>query len=133
MLRFILPALLLAWPAFAQIAAPPPETQAAFRAIGPTLGADGVARTAQTLAALQPPPAMPPLRDPSLGPDPRHRLDVFSAGPGARPVPAFVHGSGFVSGDKARPGAFFHDNTGQWAARSGLTRLTIPLLPLARR
>lgn len=135
MLRFILAGLLLAgpfglFPAFAQMAALPPEAQAAIRAIGPTMGPEGVARTAAALAALQPPPAVTPLRDQSYGPDPRHRLDVFSPGPlgsgsGARPVLVFVHGGGFVGGDKTRPGAFFYDNIGQWAARSGLVGVNI--------
>ncbi|MBS7788765.1 alpha/beta hydrolase [Roseococcus sp. SDR] len=125
MLRFILPALLLAMPALAQITALPPETQAAIRAIGPTMGAEGVTRTAEALAALQPPPAVEPLRDQRYGPDPRHRLDVFSPGPGARPVLVFVHGGGFVGGDKTRPGAFYYDNIGQWAARSGLVGVNI--------
>jgi triacylglycerol lipase len=126
MLRFILPALLLAMPALAQISALPPETQAAIRAIGPTMGAEGVARTAEALAALQPPPAVEPLRDQRYGPDPRHRLDVFSPNAaGARPVLVFVHGGGFVGGDKTRPGAFYYDNIGQWAARAGLVGVNI--------
>jgi len=58
MLRFILPAPLPAWPAFAQITALPPEIR----------------------AALHPPPAVPPLRDQSYGPDPRHRPDTFPPG-----------------------------------------------------
>lgn len=130
MLRFILAGLLLAGPAFAQITTLPPEAQAAIRAIGPTMGAEGVARTAAALATLQPQPVVEPLRDQSYGPDPRHRLDVFSpgapgAGLGARPVLVFVHGGGFVGGDKTRPGAFFYDNIGQWAARSGLVGVNI--------
>ena len=125
MLRFILPALLLAMPALAQITALPPETQAAIRAIGPTMGAEAVTRTADALAALQPPPAVEPLRDQRYGPDPRHRLDVFSPGAGSRPVLVFVHGGGFVGGDKTRPGAFYYDNIGQWAARSGLVGVNI--------
>jgi triacylglycerol lipase len=125
MLRFILPALLLAMPALAQITALPPETQAAIRAIGPTMGAEGVTRTAEALAALQPPPAVEPLRDLRYGPDPRQRLDVFSPGAGSRAVLVFVHGGGFVGGDKTRPGSFYYDNIGQWAARSGLVGVNI--------
>lgn len=125
MLRFILPALLLAMPALAQITALPLETQAVIRAIGPTMGTEGVTRTAEALAPLQPPPTIEPLRDQRYGPDPRHRLDVFSPGAGARPVLVFVHGGGFVGGDKTRPGAFYYDNIGQWAARSGLVGVNI--------
>lgn len=130
MLRFIMAGLLLAGPSMAQIAALPTEVQAAIRAIGPTMGAEGVARTGEALAALQPPPAVAPLRDQTYGSDPRHRLDVFSpAPPGSglvsRPVLVFVHGGGFVGGDKTRPSAFYYDNIGQWAARSGLVGVNI--------
>lgn len=125
MLRLFLASLLLAMPAAAQMSALPADTQAAIRAIGPAMGAEGVAATAAALAALQPPPAVTPLRDQAYGPDPRHRLDVFTPGAGSRPVLVFVHGGGFVGGDKTRPGAFFYDNIGQWAARSGLVGVNI--------
>jgi triacylglycerol lipase len=53
-------------------------------------------------------------RDLAYGPDPRHRLDLFvpqdRALPTRRPVLMFVHGGGFVSGDKSRPNSPFYDN-----------------------
>ena len=62
-------------------------------------------------------------RDEQYGPDERHRLDVFEpqgqlSGRG-RAVLLFVHGGGFVMGDKATPGSPFFGNVGQWAARCG--------------
>jgi len=57
--------------------------------------------------------------DEIYGPDPRHRLDVFSppeSGVEQRPVLIFVHGGGFVRGDKSAPGSPFYANIGRWAA-----------------
>jgi triacylglycerol lipase len=54
-------------------------------------------------------------RDIAYGDDPRQRLDVFSPLDGATaplPILAFVHGGGFVRGDKRMPGAPYYDNAG---------------------
>jgi acetyl esterase/lipase len=68
-------------------------------------------------------------RDIAYGPDARHRLDIFHSphndGGGARPVLAFVHGGGFVRGDKGAPDAPFYNNVGAWAASSGLLGVTL--------
>jgi triacylglycerol lipase len=56
------------------------------------------------------------------GPAERHRLDVFAAQDGGppRPVLLFVHGGGFVGGNKSTPGSPFYGNVGRWAARNGM-------------
>jgi acetyl esterase/lipase len=62
-------------------------------------------------------------RDLAYGPDERQRLDVFrakAAAKAARPVLVFVHGGGFIGGNKSMPGMPFYDNVGVWAARHGL-------------
>jgi acetyl esterase/lipase len=72
-------------------------------------------------------------RDVAYGLDPRQRLDIHSAfRPGAapggtRPVPvlAFVHGGGFVGGDKHTPGSPYYDHIGAWAVRRGMVGVTI--------
>jgi len=68
-------------------------------------------------------------RDVAYGSHPRQRLDVFrpaGAQPGApRPVVVFVHGGGFVGGDKNRPGSPYHDNVAVWAVRHGLVGVTM--------
>ena len=66
-------------------------------------------------------------RDVVYGPDARHRLDVFvpSAGATNAPVLVFVHGGGFIMGDKGAPDAPFYNNVGLWAARSGSIGVTI--------
>jgi triacylglycerol lipase len=75
-------------------------------------------------------------RDISYGPDARHRLDVFHppSGVSSRPVVAFVHGGGFVRGDKGGPDAPFYNNVGMWAVRHGMIGVTVTyrLAPAAR-
>ena len=64
--------------------------------------------------------AQPPvLRDAAYGPDARHRLDLYAEGAGqGRPVLLFVHGGGFVMGDKGDNG-WANASVGRWAARQG--------------
>jgi triacylglycerol lipase len=67
-------------------------------------------------------------RDHAYGPDERHRLDIFASR--VRPaVPAavlvFVHGGGFVMGDKRLPEMPFYDNVGDFAVRAGLVGVTL--------
>jgi acetyl esterase/lipase len=67
-------------------------------------------------------------RDLAYGPHERHRLDVFapeSPGNTTRPVMLFVHGGGFVGGNKSTPGSPFYDNVGYWAARNGMLGVTM--------
>jgi triacylglycerol lipase len=67
-------------------------------------------------------------RDVRYGDDARHRMDVFvpsGARPGSLPVLMFVHGGGFVGGDKSTPDSPFYDNVGLWAARNGFIGVTM--------
>jgi triacylglycerol lipase len=67
-------------------------------------------------------------RDARYGPHERNRLDVFAeAGAGGkRPIFVFVHGGGFVMGDKrATPDSPYLDNVALWAARHGLVGINI--------
>jgi len=65
-------------------------------------------------------------RDLAYGDHARHRLDVHTSGDekGA-PVLVFVHGGGFVGGDKHVPGAPMYDHVGAWAVRNGWVGVTI--------
>lgn len=65
-------------------------------------------------------------RDIAYGSDPRHRLDVF-APRGARnlPVVVYVHGGGYVGGDKGKAGDPFFNNIGAWAVREGFVGVTM--------
>lgn len=61
------------------------------------------------------------MRDHAYGPDSRHRLDLFAtAGLSGAPVLLFVHGGGFVMGDKHTEGSPFYSNIGDFAARHGM-------------
>ena len=76
-------------------------------------------------------------RDHKYGPLSRNRLDVFApsdAGGEKRPVLIFVHGGGFVGGDKINPGTAYYDNVGVWAVRNGFVGVTMtyPLAPEAK-
>jgi acetyl esterase/lipase len=68
-------------------------------------------------------------RDIDYGPDPRHRLDVFhperSSREGGGVVLVFVHGGGFVRGDKGAADAPFYNNVGAWAVQNGLVGVTM--------
>lgn len=67
------------------------------------------------------------VRDLSYGDHPRHRLDVHAddVAPARTPVFLFVHGGGFVGGDKHTPGTPRYDLVGAWAARHGWTGITM--------
>jgi len=65
-------------------------------------------------------------RDISYGPDARHRLDLFNRdGLSGAPVFVFVHGGGFVMGDKHTEGSPFYSNMGDFAARHGMVGVTV--------
>jgi triacylglycerol lipase len=71
-------------------------------------------------------------RDLAYGPHERHRLDVFTTSSSSqRPVLLFVHGGGFVGGNKHTPGSPFYDNVARWAHRNGLlgVNMTYRLAP----
>jgi acetyl esterase/lipase len=65
-------------------------------------------------------------RDVAYGPHERHRLDLFAAPASSDlPVILFVHGGGFVRGDKSTPGTPHNENVGLWACRSGMVGVTM--------
>lgn len=65
-------------------------------------------------------------RDIGYGSHERHRMDVFApTGGTGRAVVVFVHGGGFVAGDKRRPGTPYFDNVALWAVRHGMVGVTM--------
>ncbi len=100
-----------------------------LRSLGSELTPAQIQATIALMAphAARPGPDVEVHRDVAYGPDPRHRLDVFvpSAGADRAPVLVFVHGGGFVMGDKGAPDAPFYNNVGLWAARSGCIGVTM--------
>ena len=66
-------------------------------------------------------------RDVKYGPHERNTLDLFvpeGAGAG-RPIFMFVHGGGFVRGNKRPPGSPFYDNIMLWAVRNGMIGVNV--------
>lgn len=70
----------------------------------------------------------------AYGDDPRHRLDVFTptARPAApAPVVVYVHGGGFIAGQRSRPPGLIYDNVATFFARNGMVgvNMTYRLAP----
>ncbi|MEH3108218.1 MAG: alpha/beta hydrolase [Sphingomonas fennica] len=105
-----------------------PALTRAIRALGPDLS-PAMMGGSQALFA----PLVPPLpgdlvvaRDIAYGPDARHRIDIFrKAGTRDAPVLLFVHGGGFVMGDKRHETLPFYDNVGAFAAAAGFVGVTM--------
>jgi triacylglycerol lipase len=81
-------------------------------------------KTAALFVPLQqkePYPGVKTERDVKYGPADRNLLDIFmpeTAAP-ARPVLIFLHGGGFVAGNKRQGGGPFFDNVMLWAVKNG--------------
>jgi triacylglycerol lipase len=104
---------------------------AELKTLGSALTPALFGRTAELFAPLVLAPAADDCaieRDLPYGPHQRHRLDIFYPPirlDKARPVVVFVHGGGFVMGDKGGPAEPFYNNVGAWAVASGHVGVTI--------
>lgn len=100
------------------------STGAAIAAMGTQLGPDVLAGVQalfgdeqRALAAS----GTPPLVDLAYGDHARQKLDLYRpAGEGLSPILLWVHGGGFLRGEKSAPGHPFGAHIGHWAARNGL-------------
>lgn len=121
-------ALLAAAACGTALAAPPPEVASQLREIGPRIE---TAKTAQIYNALLPKRLYDgayATRDLAYGADPKQKLDVFTPAAGAaraKPVLVFVHGGGFVGGDKHNGASPLYDNVMVWAARHGMVGVNL--------
>lgn len=102
----------------------PAEVWAALREHGRSFTPEIVSAQRALFAELLGPVTAPVvMRDVAYGPHQRHRLDLHSAAPleaGARrPMLLFVHGGGFVGGERCDPLQPFYDNVGAWTASHG--------------
>jgi arylformamidase len=105
-----------------------PDLRAKIAALGTALTPELMGATGKLMAAGQPAPlaGVTITRDHYYGPDERHRLDIFSpVAASDAPVLVYVHGGGFVMGDKTSPGSPFYDNVGRFAACHGMVGVTI--------
>ncbi|HEY3917086.1 MAG TPA: alpha/beta hydrolase [Stellaceae bacterium] len=109
----------LAGAASADIAKLPPKVVAGIAALGPVLNPDMIAKTNALigpLAPTTPPASVTVAKDVAYGADPLQKLDVYSP-KGARnlPIAVFVHGGGFVRGDKKD-----YDNVPTYLSQHGI-------------
>lgn len=105
-----------------------PDIRAKLEAFGPDLSPAMLGGTQQLMADINNglATATQVTRDLAYGPDPRHRLDLFAQGsPAGAPVLVYVHGGGFVMGDKHTQGSPFYSNVGDFAARMGFVGVTM--------
>ncbi len=99
-----------------------PELRAKLEALGREIGPEMLGGTTRLFADMNAgiAPETKVMRDLAYGPDPRNRLDLFGRdGAANAPVLVFVHGGGFVMGDKHTEGSPFYSNVGEFAARMG--------------
>ncbi|MEO8307707.1 MAG: alpha/beta hydrolase [Pseudomonadota bacterium] len=106
------------------------SVMASLRALGDDFTLAQIMATRELFAALVAGPADVGAvveRDQAYGQDVKQRLDVFHRGDaGAQlPVVVFVHGGGFVQGDKGAADAPFYNNFGAWAVRAGFVGVTM--------
>lgn len=105
----------------------PPADRAAIAAMGRVLGPGMLAAVyalyrpeQDQLAATQP----PTVADVAYGADARQRLDLYlpadADADGQAPVLLWVHGGGFVRGEKRGSDHPFNAHAGRWAARNGM-------------
>jgi len=105
-----------------------PDLRAKLESLGRDLTPEMLGGTTQLFAAIAKgsDPSVEVTRDLSYGPHERHRLDVFRrAETTGAPVLVFVHGGGFVMGDKRSAETPFYDNIGTAAALHGFVGVTI--------
>src|SRR5437762_5270861 len=95
----------------------PQEVSDAIRKIGPVINAPETAKRLAPLQRNEPYAGVGVTRDEKYGSDERHRLDVFRPNDAASALPVllFVHGGGYVRGDKRAAGSPFYDNVMLWA------------------
>jgi acetyl esterase/lipase len=107
------------------------DTSDKLRALGTAITPESIAGSAALVAPLHARidnSDVKVSRDLRYGPADRNRLDVFEPAKGAggkRPVLVFVHGGGFIMGDKTSPGSPFYDNVGYWAVHNGMIGVNI--------
>ena len=115
-------AILLAGAASAQQAPMTEDMAWKLLELGRTIDPAKTAALFAPLQAKEPYPGVKVERDLKYGPADRHLFDLFvpeAASANARPVLIFIHGGGFLAGNKRQPGSPFYDNIMLWAANNG--------------
>lgn len=96
------------------------DVHARLKALGLEFTPAQIAGTRELYAPLVARPATSSVagRDLQYGPDPKQRLDLFVT-PRSRATVVFVHGGGFIMGDKGEAEAPFYNNVAAWALAQG--------------
>lgn len=129
MLQFVLASVLVVFvfsPVLAEMSDNPPHVGQKIREMGNKLNPKVIGGTRQLygpLIAESPKDGVKITKDEKYGPHERHRLDVFEPeqkGDSLAPVLVFLHGGGFVRGDKST-----YANIGTYFARHGVLGITM--------
>jgi len=105
----------------------PADIASQVRAIGPVIDPPKTAAIYAPLQQKEPYRGVRVTRDVHYGTDARQALDVFvpEGATQARPVLIFVHGGGFVAGNKRAPGSPFYDNVMLAAAHADVVGVNV--------
>lgn len=105
----------------------PPDIGEQLRKIGRVIAPPPTAKLYAPLHPKGPYPGVDARRDIKYGSDARHLLDIATVGKTqgeAKPVLIFVHGGGFVRGDRITISPFY-SNVPTWAARNGFVGVSM--------
>jgi len=106
----------------------PPAIAAQLKKIGPVVDPFETPKLYLPLAEREPYRGVRVTRDLQYGDAARNLLDIFEteSARAPRPVLVFVHGGGYLMGDRrTSPGSPWYDNIGVWATRSGFVGVNI--------
>lgn len=111
----------------------PQDIAAKLKEISRVVAPPPTAALYMPLLGTEPYPGVNAKRDIAYGSDARHLLDVITApdASGARPVLVFVHGGGFVAGNRTASNSPFNGNVLTWAVKNGFVgvNMTYRLAP----
>jgi triacylglycerol lipase len=112
----------------------PPDIAEKLVAIGRVIAVPQVNALYAPLHQQEPFAGIKIARDVKYGPAERNLMDIFlpeAASGSARPVLLYVHGGGFIRGDKHTPNSPFLDNVAVWAVKNGIigVNMTYRLAP----
>jgi acetyl esterase/lipase len=117
----------------------PVATAKLIRSLGPEIAMPSLAQIGAHYGPFhesEPYQGVRVFRDIAYGKHDRNRLDIIEPETASKdnptlPVLLFVHGGGFVGGDKRNPGTPYNDNVALWAARHGMVgvNMTYRLAP----
>lgn len=105
----------------------PPQVTAKIAAMGAKFDLEVLEATRlayEPLITIEPAAGVRVTEDAVYGPHERHRLDIYRAVKAGGPIVVYVHGGGFVGGQK-RPSPKTHGNSGAFLANRGVTTLII--------